>query len=260
MLHEAQAYLRYRWRAQNAHGLHSPFMYALYTQAIVPDAREYYAFARLESLRERLLQAEREIEITDFGAGSRIFKTNVRKVKDVAKHCLGSPKESRLLFRLIQHLKPHTMLELGTSLGVNTLYQALAQPQGRMVTFEGCPATAALAQEHFREAGGANIEVVVGNIDDTLAPAVAKLPAIDYAFFDANHRYGPTMDYFRTCLEKAHEGTVFIFDDIHWSEGMEQAWEEIKAHPRVTLTADIFQLGLVFFRAGQPKQHFVLQF
>ena len=258
MLHEAKAYISYQLKARDAHGLHSPFVYKLYTEVISAD-KEFYSFKDIEQLRYRLLREEREIAITDFGAGSRVFKSNVRKIKDVAKHCLGSTKESKFLFRLIEFMQPEVMLELGTSLGVNTLYQTSANPKGKMITFEGCPTTAALAQEHFGQFEYSP-EVVVGNLDETLAEKVAQLDRIDYVFFDANHQYQPTVDYFKICLEKAHNDTVFIFDDIHWSEGMDRAWEEIKAHPDVMLTVDLFQLGLVFFRKEQPKQHFVLKF
>ncbi len=258
MLHEAKAFLKYKIQAHNAHGIHSPFVYKLYTEVIDND-RHFYAFDEIEVLRSRLLKEEREIAITDFGAGSRVFKSNVRKLKDVAKHCLGSPKESRLLFRLINYLQPEVLLELGTSLGVNTLYQTLPNSEAQMYTFEGCPETAKIAEENFKSLDVAP-QVVVGNLDETLGETVEKLPKIDFAFFDANHRYQPTIDYFHTCLAKAHENSLFVFDDIHWSEGMEKAWEEIKQHPEVTLTIDLFHLGLVFFNKERAEEHFVLKF
>ena len=128
------------------------------------------------------------------------------------------------------------------------------------MTFEGCPQTAAIAEENFRQLGLSNVEIVVGNIDDTLAPALAASPPIDFAFFDANHRYEPTVRYVETCLAHIHNDTVFVFDDIHWSAEMEQAWAYIQAHPSVSLTVDLFWVGLVFFRHEQPKQNFVLRF
>ncbi len=69
-----------------------------------------------------------------------------------------------------------------------------------------------------------------------------------------------TLNYFYQCLEKANSNSVFIFDDIYWSKGMTEAWETIKAHPKVTVTLDLFQLGIVFFRTEQAKQHFVLKY
>ena len=53
--------------------------------------------------------------------------------------------------------------------------------------------------------------------------------------------------------------SVWIFDDIHWSQEMENAWLTIKNHPKVTVTIDTFQWGIVFFRAEQEKEHFVIR-
>jgi len=67
------------------------------------------------------------------------------------------------------------------------------------------------------------------------------------------------MRYFELCLAQSHAGSVFVFDDIYWSVDMQRAWQAIQAHPSVTLTIDLFHLGLVFFRDLQPKQHFSLR-
>jgi hypothetical protein len=40
---------------------------------------------------------------------------------------------------------------------------------------------------------------------------------------------------------------------------METAWEMIKKHPKVTVTIDTFQWGLVFFRREQHKEHFIIR-
>jgi predicted O-methyltransferase YrrM len=168
-----------------------------------------------------------------------------------------------LLFRLVKRFKAKTIVDLGTSLGVTTAYlaQSAKRTQGQVITFEGCPQTAAVAQQNFAQLGLTNITTVVGNIDQTLDQQVAALSApIDLAFFDANHRYEPTVRYFETCLPKIQNDTVFIFDDIHWSTEMEQAWAYIQKHPAVSVTVDLYWVGLVFFRKEQPKQDFVLQF
>jgi hypothetical protein len=41
---------------------------------------------------------------------------------------------------------------------------------------------------------------------------------------------------------------------------MERAWAAIKAHPSVTVTIDLFYVGLVFFRKKQPRQDFWLRY
>ena len=81
---------------------------------------------------------------------------------------------------------------------------------------------------------------------------------LDFVFFDGNHKKKPTLSYFKQCLEVAHEDSIFIFDDIYWSTEMTEAWQEIKKHPKVTLSIDCFEMGIVFFKKEQAKEHFTV--
>jgi predicted O-methyltransferase YrrM len=255
------AYLKYLLKSGNEHSIHSPFLFDLYTQVISIKNDRHSDYAAIGSLREELLRSKEEIEILDLGAGSRINKSNLRKIGTSAKNAEKPPKFGRLFHRLVQRFQPKNILELGTSLGLTTLYLSKAEPNANLTTFEGCPQTAAKATQHFERLEAKNVRVVVGNIDDTLPDYVKKLKStIDFAYFDANHRYEPTVRYFETCLPYIQNDSVFIFDDIYWSKEMTDAWEYIKAHPRVTLTVDLFWIGLVFFRTEQVKEHFVLRF
>lgn len=261
------AYLRYLSRARDEHALHSPFLFSLYTRIIQADNRREPVLAPLRALQRTLRQNRETIAITDFGAGPRQAGTSVnasrqRTIGDIARHSTKPARFGRLLYRLIRHFRAGTIVDLGTSLGLTTAYLAeAARPhEGRVLTFEGCPQTATVARRNLEQLGLRNVTVVVGNIDETLAPQVAALNPIDFAFFDANHRYEPTIRYFETCLANRHNDTVFVFDDIHWSAEMERAWASIKNHSAVSVTVDLFWIGLVFFRHEQPKQHFTLRF
>jgi predicted O-methyltransferase YrrM len=253
--------LQYLLRARDEHSLHSPFLFGLYTSVIRPRPVPVEpVFDEIEALRRRMKTSAEEIEIVDYGAGSRHSNAPRRRVSTIARNAEKPPKYGQLLYRLIRHFQPRTILDLGTSLGLTTLYEATAAPTARLLTFEGCPETARLAQQNFRERGASNVELVMGNLDETLPERVGTLDRLDFAFFDANHRYEPTVRYFETCLANAHADSLFVFDDIHWSAEMERAWRKIQAHPRVTVTVDLFQVGLVFFRTQQPKQQFVLRY
>ncbi|CCH00706.1 O-methyltransferase-like protein [Fibrella aestuarina BUZ 2] len=256
-----KAYLRHWWRAGNAHGLHSPFVYALYTE-VISARSDTTPFTAIEQLRKQLRQSTELINVTDLGAGSRTGAGQQRQLGHIARSAQKPVRYAQLLNRLVHRFKPTTVLELGTSLGLTTAYlaDAAARTNGRVVTFEGCPAIAAKAKKHLDELGYQHVDVVVGDLSKTLASELAKLPSLDFVFFDANHRYQPTIQYFTSCLEKAHNDSLFIFDDIHWSDEMEQAWATIKDHPSVQVTVDLFGVGLVFFRRQQPRQHFVLTF
>jgi len=256
------AYINYLLKAGNRHSIHSPFVFELYSRVIrdsAEDGAEDYQALRL--LRKELLASRRPVEILDLGAGSRVNRSNRREVRQIARNAEKPEKFGRLFYRLVSHLKPVSVLELGTSLGLTTLYFAKASPGMRVVTLEGCPETARLALQHFDRLRAGNIRVITGNIDDTLLPALAEAGSpLGIVYFDANHRYEPTMRYFQECLPFVGNESLFIFDDIYWSAGMTQAWEEIKRHPMVTVTIDLFWIGLVFFRKEQVKEDFVLRF
>ena len=170
-------------------------------------------------------------------------------------------KYGQFLFRLAYHFKPNTILELGTSLGITTSYLAFANQNSKVITIEGCTNISSEAKNCFQSLGLNNIETVVGNFDSVLSSRLKTQDSrFDFVFFDGNHKKKPTLNYFNQCLSHATNDSVFIFDDIHWSDEMEEAWEEIKSHPKVIVTIDLFFLGLVFFRKEQAKENFVLRF
>ncbi len=256
-----KSYLRYLLRAGNRHAVHSPFVFDLYT--LVIDIRDAHPdYIGLKSLRKSLSASRQTIEVLDLGAGSRTGKSRIRSLGAIARNVEKPEKFGKLFHRLVRYFKPAVVLELGTSLGLTTLYFSKAAPDARIFTLEGCPQTAEVASANFIDQKADNIEVVVGNIDKTLATTLERLDgaALDMVFFDANHRYEPTMRYFRQCLAHAHENSVFILDDIYWSEEMTRAWEEIKADPAVCVTLDLFWIGIIFFRKSQARENFTLRF
>ena len=257
-LWRAKQYTKYLSKAKNRHGIHSPFVYKLLDE-VVYDKTKHPEFSTIELIRKALISRQDEIEITDLGAGSTVNKSNRRKVADIAKNSAKGGKWGELLFRLAHHFQPETMIELGTSFGIGSLYQSLGNPEGKLTTFEGCPNTAKIAQEQFNSAH-INPSIVEGNFDSTLQPFLDSVEKLDWAFIDGNHQEEPTVRYFHQCLEKCHNNSVLLFDDIYWSKGMASAWENIKTHERVTVTLDLFQVGIVFLRQEQPKQHFTIRY
>ncbi|WP_310794618.1 class I SAM-dependent methyltransferase [Hymenobacter sp. HSC-4F20] len=260
LLFQIISYFRFLVRSGNAHGLHSPFVFGLYAH-VINHTGHFAAYEAVEARRRELLTDPTRIQVRDFGAGSRTGAGRQRRLRDIARTAAKPPKLGQLLFRLVNQFQPRTVVELGTSLGLTTAYLSAANSRARVLTFEGCPATAEVARETFQSLGLANIRLVEGNLDDTLAPTLATLAEpVDFAFFDGNHRYEPTLRYFEQLNQHRSEHSVFVLDDIHWSGEMERAWEAIRQHPDVTLTLDLFYIGLVFFRRNQPKQHFTLRF
>lgn len=254
-------YLKYKLTAKykNGYGVHSPFLYN-FVRELMFGNQYYYAFDDIYELRLDLLESKKQIEVKDFGAGSKVMKSNLRLIKDIAKHSAINDKFGELLFKIIEYYKPKTIVELGTSLGLGTLYLAMPNSKAKVYTIEGCPETAKQANKNFKELNINNINQIVGNINEELPNLLQTIEKLDFVYFDGNHQKEATLNYFNLCLEKAHNDSIFYFDDIHWSEGMEEAWEEIKLNKNVSLTIDLFFSGIVFFKKELSKQDFVVRF
>lgn len=258
-LYQAQAFLKYWLLAVNEHALHPPFVYSLYTQTIKPDLPEDI-FGTIEKFRKQLLQSRETIHFTELGAGSSMSSQKERPIRQLAQHSLSSARFSRLFYRLIVQQEANTILELGTSLGINTLYLSAAAPRGQVYTLEGCPQTALFAERLFDEWQHRNIYLRQGNIDDTLPGLLEKLPSIDAAYLDANHTYEASMRYFSLLLPNIHAHSFLVIDDIYWSADMQRAWKEMREHPQVSLSLDLFDAGILFFQPGLQKAHYILSF
>lgn len=250
-------YIKYLFHAKGRHGIHSAFVYELF-EKVISDKNLFYDFAPIEHLRKKMLHSPESIDVTDFGAGEG--RNKKRKVSDIARVSSVSPKMGRLLFRLVNFMQPNVMVEMGTSLGISTLYQAKACPVAQFITMEGSPRTLEMAENNFALLKATNIKTVVGDFKITLPEVLKSINQVDYVFFDGNHRKEATIAYFNSFLTKASDNCVFVLDDIRWSKGMVEAWNEIIKDPRATVTIDLFNVGLVFFRKGQVKEHFVLKF
>ncbi len=256
MLYQIKNYFIFILRSTNQHGIHSPFVYNLVTKCFYLKNKKIHSELNdFNSYRKNLLSNNQTIEVNDFGAGSKVFKSNRRKVKDIAKTAGISIKEAKLLIKIVNYFKPKTILELGTSLGLGSYCLHLGYPEAKITTLEGCPETSRIARELLNKHTEDQIQVVTGNFKETL-PKVLKQNKFDMIYFDGNHQKNATLDYFYQALKTIHNESFFIFDDIHWSKGMEAAWNIIKDHPKVSVSIDLFFWGIVFFRKEQPKQHF----
>ena len=257
----AKKYLHYYLTASNGkgHGVHSPFVFD-FIKNVLNDKKNYECYHSIENLRKELLRDKRVIDVEDFGAGSLAVPNKEKKVSDIARSFLKPKKFAQLLFRIVQYYKPHNIVELGTSLGITTAYLG-ANKTSEVYTLEGSKNTAAIAQENFQKPGLQNVKIIQGNFDDILPLLLSQLQKLDLAFIDGNHRKEPTLKYFQQLLQRSTGESIFIFDDIHWSAEMEEAWKEIQQHPSVTLTIDLFFIGLIFFKKDfKAKQHFMIRF
>ena len=258
MFFQIKAYLKFLWHSKNEHAVHSPFVFNLITKCFY-DKKVKKEYTILEKYRNALLKNKNTIEVTDFGAGSKVFKSNTRIVAQIAKTAGISKKRAELLYRIVHYFQPENVLELGTSLGLATSALALGNKNAKIITLEGCPNTANQCQLQLQKFNINNVTSVVTEFSTYFSTSNFPLLTFHFIYFDGNHSKKATLDYFELLLSTVTNDSVWIFDDIHWSAEMEEAWGIIKKHPKVSVTIDTFQWGLVFFRKEQPKEHFIIR-
>lgn len=256
MLYSVFAYIKFLIKSTNQHGVHSPFVFDLITNCFY-DKANYKDYVKLVNYRKQLLRNNQSITITDLGTGSRIAKTNIRRIASIARHSGTTLKRAKLLYRLSKYFQYNSVLELGTSLGIATHALQLGSPNAKITSIEGCPNVSAFAKTNFKENKFDIIDAITGEFSDILKNLTPK--PYDLIFFDGNHNKEATLQYFERVLPMAHNESMFIFDDIYWSKEMTEAWESIKKHPKVKVTIDTFYWGIVFFRKEQNKEHFTIR-
>lgn len=254
------SYITYKLRSKTRFKVHSPFVYEL-VEKVFRDNTKYDDFDLLNDVHARYKKRTDKVETLDFGAnsGSRKFVVKYKSVGKLVKKSGHTKKQLELLFRLARYFKPDQILELGTSVGISTAYLGKGWPKAKLVTMEGSMGIASVADDNLKRRG-VEVELEVGEFSAIIDHVLENIEKLDLVFFDGNHRMEATLNYFEKCVAKSHEESVFIFDDIHWSPGMELAWRKIQKDQRVSISVDIYWAGIVFFRKGIEKQNFVIRY
>ena len=258
MLFQIKSYLQFLWYSKNEHAVHSPFVFNLITKCFY-DTSQKPDYSTLETYRNLVLQNTNTIEVNDFGAGSKIFRSNNRSISKIAKTAGISCNRAKLLYRIVSHFESQNILEMGTSVGLATSALSLGNKKAAITTLEGCINTMAVAKMYLQQMCYPNIEFIATEFGNFINVENLKLKKFDLIYFDGNHQKQATLNYFELLLITITNDTVWIFDDIHWSSEMEETWKIIQEHPKVTVTIDTFQWGFVFFRREQPKEHFTIR-
>lgn len=253
-------YFQYLLKAKRNPGLDSSFVSSIVKEVLPHQPSE--AGLQIKDIQKSLSKNDRRVEYTDLGAGSAASGggTVTRSMGQMAKVSSRKYREGELLHRLCAFLQPKVCLELGTHLGLSTLYQFSAVPQSRFVTIEGAKAVALLARQTWTYYGTENKpELHVGNFDTVLPELLSSGLKPDYVLIDGNHRYEPTISYARQLIKAMAGIGVIVFDDIYWSEGMKNAWKEIISWPEVRLSLNLFQFGVIFLEADTTKTDLILR-
>ncbi len=236
-------------------GVHSPYLFR-FVRYVILENNPFYIYSKIEKHRHKLLTNNTIINKIDLGTG----ESQKLKVSNIASKSLCKPRNGQLLHRIVNYLDLNNLLELGTSFGISTAYISSSSNNKKCITLEGCENTAAIARQTFAELNLTNIEIITGDIDNTIHIALNKLSSVDFVFIDANHSFHATTKYFELILPKLSQKAIVVFDDIYWSKEMKQAWEKIKENEQVTSTIDLYHFGIAFLNPDLHKQNYKIRF
>lgn len=252
----AAEYIKFRWKAIGAQQIHSPFIFDCFEHVFKSTKTQEQDWDWIEAYRKRCLRDQSSISFLDAGKGQIRVEKRISQLAKISAQRAGS---GRILHKLARYFEVRRVLELGTSLGIGSSYISSGmRPGGRLVSIEGSRELSDYAKSHLQE-HFPPIEFVVGTFDEQLLKSLENLNILDMAFIDGHHQYEATLKYFQQILPFCHENSFIVLDDIHWSDGMKKAWFEICQHPQVSQSIDLFFLGIVFFRTGVHKEHFLIR-
>lgn len=254
-------YLKYKLRARHrkGHGIHSPFIFDVVSVTFRNKSVGEFVLM-IEMLRKEALRSKISIEINDLGAGSVITKGNKRKVSEIARYSAVPRKYGILLASLASRFGGGSIVELGTSLGISSMYMAGGSVSSTVYTMEGSGEVVAIARNNFKRGGFQNIHLLEGSFSDMIPVIKEKGISPGLVFIDGDHRKEAVLENFGRMAEIAGNDTVIVIDDIHLSPGMEEAWNQIRDYRNVSSTIDIWRMGIVFFRKGMSRSNYVIRY
>jgi predicted O-methyltransferase YrrM len=254
-------YFVYRFRRKGAkgHGIHSPFLFE-FNRNVLNNNYRYPEYERIRDFRRSLEKNRDVITVRDLGAGSLYHQSDKRRVKDILNYSSSSYKTGKLLFRIAKYLEPDNVIELGTSIGFGAFCLATGAKKAKVFSLEACPGLSSIARVFNENAGVENIEFIQGSFKENLPGILKKIERAELVYFDGDHRKEAVLWQYRQCSAKAGPDSIFIIGDIHWSPGMEEAWDIISNDPMVSISVDLFYCGLLLFRKGMAKQRFTLKY
>ena len=256
-------YFSYLINSHNLHGVHSPFVFE-FNEKVLNIRPEKEALKEVNAYRNFLRGNVQKLIVDDYGSGSQKLKSRERSVNEIYKTASTNTRMGEILYQLIRFYDCRNILEIGTCLGIGTAYMQKAVSEftdAKITTLEGSHSLLEFTKNNLKDFTDiSKVNFIEGNFDDTLPEILSHIPRIDLAFVDGNHTYAATLNYFNLLKNKIHNESIIIFDDIYWNTDMKKAWTEIKLHPTVSCSIDLFRWGIIFFRKEMEKEDFTLRF
>ena len=201
--------------------------------------------------RLNMLADNTMLNVKDFGTGN----SGMRKVKDIARRSSTDVRYGGVMQKIIDSFKVESILELGTSVGIGTMFLARTNAKAEITTVEGCPETCKFAKSEFAKRKIANVNFINDDFDHLFASNALKDKYFDLTFIDGNHTSEATIRYFDNIIKRySNKKSIIIVDDINWSRDMYDAWKEISSLMPDSLRINLFRMGIIFSGYGFPKE------
>ena len=194
-----------RFRHRCGYGVHSPSDFFLITDVIY-EGLPYYAYDKLRRV-----------------ASSKSLPHYREKV-------------NKLLFRLVNHFRPSTLVEVGEGNGDSFRY--LCEPRSSMVSVS----LRGVEKEKMME---------------RLKQDLESLGKVDFLHI------GPTPYYievFECVFPYLHDGSCLVIGDIYASKEREAWWKALTNDERVRISFDLYDIGILLFEKKRFKQNYTVNF
>lgn len=248
-------YIKYIRKAQGRHQIHSPYVYDfvdICLQQVLPS----YIKRELNILREELKANNTLVDLLDLGAGSKRRKS-INTVSTIYKNSASKGTYFNLLYQLSNHYQPSHILEFGTNLGLGTIALSYGNPNSKITSMEGCKNTLSNAQENIDKLNLTNIQLVHSSFDDYLDNL--NNVVFDLVYIDGDHKGASLVRYLNKLKHHTHDETIFLLDDIRWSDDMYTTWNNLIQSNNYHLSMDLFKMGILVKKQGKHKEHFVIK-
>jgi len=223
-------------RHRYGHGIHSPYLFEFINQVLFNSMETKVPAGILEEHRK------------------------LRSESSFAR-CSSVPKKyACLLYRITRWFRPEMIVELGTGMGISTMYLASASPETPLHTIERDADRARMAAQLIGRCCPGAVSIHRGEMEEELETILTLVPGRFLVFLDGNHHYDPTVRIVRKLLDRAGEEAVIVMDDIYWSRGMQRAWKEINSWPEVRVGVDLFHMGILLLRRDLHKRKIIIKF
>ena len=173
-----------------------------------------------------------------------------RTAAQIADRSSVTSEWGTFLYLCAESFRSRAILELGSCAGISGCYLASSRYCTKFITVEGSESLASLARSNIARISERG-EVVNALFDDALDQILPTLGGgIDLVYIDGHHEYKATLHYFRRLKFQLNKGALVVFDDVHWSEEMWQAWQTLKALEGFSYTIDAGRFGICLWEGA----------